>query len=741
MSSASARNTPLVPQGTGDTQYNVRDAALRGASSAFSKPPVKPKPLVNTYTGGGNGALLAATKVGTGGTPRNTTPSGTTTPLRRDWTGGSTRSTARPYASPRQPLSKSSSSSTLAVPEETPFELVPSPSNIAAKLAAARYSPMKPIPQRPLTPIMTDREANGRDALPPLGGVGNVLARLDSRQQNVPKVRRDEATIDPIAIARAKHAGLDRPTDDSPIPPTSSLVNMFEKNRQVSQRSSTPVKSPKPQRAFRLPPEPKDGEPLERQRTKTPPAVKPKPKPLSDLPHSTDGVVENTNFKNMRKDTFGSLPLMQQNPETVADKSTKVVRPRPPPKTLSPHAHSRFEDMAGPVSNHSRRLSSSLSHHESPSSPSSFVSARETQEEKFKPKPTLPPPRRSARPPQEIKRPSTATPLSIPSPTRARASSKPTAPIPPPTQTTPPRRASVSGASTPTGTFYHSNYQRESARSITKHMTGESLSSAIMGAALASSRNASPAPRPSSMHLSGSPSLTATPPLPVRKHHHFSHSPFGRSPSPPKPKPPPSRKLRTTMREDPSSSSDEEESERYKRKGTRIMGMGRKHPNKHHEGTRKRWRDQITERERKRYEGVWAANKGLFITTSPSPAGSRASSRAPHASSEEDPSLDVLNLVVKDIWSRSRLPEHVLEEVWDLVDSRAIGRLKREEFVVGMWLIDQRLKGRKLPIKVSDSVWQSVRGTGVKVKVGDRHSHKVHKPHVKNPLDVKEIVR
>lgn len=188
------------------------------------------------------------------------------------------------------------------------------------------------------------------------------------------------------------------------------------------------------------------------------------------------------------------------------------------------------------------------------------------------------------------------------------------------------------------------------------------------------------------------------------------------------------------MRKDPSSSEDEEESEKYKRKGTRIMGLGRKHPNKHHEGTRKRWRDQITERERKRYEGVWAANKGLFIAASPS-----ESSRSTQPASVEDSSQDVLNIVAKDIWSRSRLPEHVLEEVWDLVDSRGAGRLKRDEFVVGMWLIDQRLKGRKLPVKVSDSVWDSVRGvTGVSIKVGDR-PHKVHKPHVKVPLDVRHL--
>lgn len=101
----SARNTPLVPQPTGDTRYNVRDAALHGASSAFSKPPVKPKPQTNTYTGGGNGALLAATKVGASGALRTTTLSGTQTPLSRDWTGGSTRSAARSHASPMQPLS------------------------------------------------------------------------------------------------------------------------------------------------------------------------------------------------------------------------------------------------------------------------------------------------------------------------------------------------------------------------------------------------------------------------------------------------------------------------------------------------------------------------------------------------------------------------------------------------------------------------------------------------------------
>lgn len=126
--------------------------------------------------------------------------------------------------------------------------------------------------------------------------------------------------------------------------------------------------------------------------------------------------------------------------------------------------------------------------------------------------------------------------------------------------------------------------------------------------------------------------------------------------------------------------------------------FGRKHPNKHREGSRKRWKDEITEKERKRYEGLWAANKG-----------------GPCIISERHQE-EVHGLIVRDIWTRSRLPGDVLQDVWELVDTRKEGRLRREEFVVGMWLIDQRLKGRKLPVKVGDSVWSSVRGLGLIVR-------------------------
>lgn len=183
--------------------------------------------------------------------------------------------------------------------------------------------------------------------------------------------------------------------------------------------------------------------------------------------------------------------------------------------------------------------------------------------------------------------------------------------------------------------------------------------------------------------------------------------------------------LRTTMRK---VKSKEDIDEGEKRRGRK--NLVKKHPNKHHEGDRKRWRDSITERERKRYEAVWASNRGLYTTMSPS----TSSTYLPNTNTDPnsltnfkadsnpeglpiDPPNEVLNLVVRDIFSRSRLHNDVLEEVYALVDRRGVGSLGKEEFVVGLWLIDQRLKGRKLPIRVSESVWRSVGVLGgIKVK-------------------------
>ena len=204
------------------------------------------------------------------------------------------------------------------------------------------------------------------------------------------------------------------------------------------------------------------------------------------------------------------------------------------------------------------------------------------------------------------------------------------------------------------------------------------LANTIVAASLASSRAPSPTkPLPPPPRRYKSYSLF---------HDQHSQGHISRTPSP-------AKAMRHTMRE-PLPSDEEVE---YKKKGILM----RKHPHKHHEGDRRRYRATVTERERRRYDGVWAANKGLWMDT--------------------DSSDSVLNLVVRDIWSRSRLPNDVLADIWDLVDIQGGDRLKRNEFVVGMWLIDQRLKGRKLPLTVSESLWNSVRLLhGVKVS---QHRH------------------
>jgi hypothetical protein len=685
---------------TGDTQHNVRDAALHGAFLAFSKSPAKAKPLTNTYTGGGNGALLAATRVGS---PRNAA-AGSPAPLTRDWTGSRSISSR---SSPVQNRSQNPHTShSLGPPEDTPNRN-PSPSNIAARLAAARHSPRRPALQAtPDTSPMNERHANERDVLPPSGSVGSVLARLETKKPTSQPPRRRDSFESRSTAGNASASRQERkPTHGTPIPPSTSQVKMFEQNRPMtptkpsdavplstSQHSPPPVRSPKPQRSFKLPPEPRDKVPLARQKTRTPPPVKPKPKHQIELPPTpfTDGA---TYFQTPQKDPMKSPPIKQKPSQLAALRTNTPPPPKPPPQRGSRQARPQSEDIKRSTSVR-HRLSSSKDGENGPESPSSFKSAKEIQEDEEKLKPAVPPPRRSnTRKPDA---PSASRPRSTaPVPIAPQKQDHLQTPMRSPTRLSPPRRPTSTSGTSP-GSVYHNNYQRDSVKQITQHMTGESLSSAIMGAALASSRNSSPAP---------AQPVAIEPLFPPRKQHHHHHSPFRRSPSPQKQSPPKhTGKMRTTMRKEPSSSEDEDEVERYKKKGTRIMGIkGRKHPNKHHEGTRKRWRDQITDRERKRYEGVWAANKGLYL-----PATS---------SDDNEISQDVLNYAVQEIWLRSRLPVHVLEEVWDLVDGRAIGRLKRDEFVVGLWLIDQRLKGRKLPIRVSESVWTSASPLGIKVKV------------------------
>ena len=225
-------------------------------------------------------------------------------------------------------------------------------------------------------------------------------------------------------------------------------------------------------------------------------------------------------------------------------------------------------------------------------------------------------------------------------------------------------------------------------------ITATRLADAMVASSLASSRVQSPAP---------SSRRPKPPPLPHRRSRSLSSRDHKSTPQAPPLKPMTVRPMRQTLRKQSPKGEDDEDDKRGRKHRLR------KHPNMHHEGDRKRWRDKITERERKRYEGVWAANRGLLHQQ-------ETADLIQHRSKGTLPEDLVINIVVRDIWDRCRLPRDVLEEVWDLVTDEESKSLNREEFVVGMWLIDQRLKGRKLPVKVSPSVWASVRHTqGVKI--------------------------
>ncbi|CAK9439155.1 uncharacterized protein LODBEIA_P33790 [Lodderomyces beijingensis] len=186
----------------------------------------------------------------------------------------------------------------------------------------------------------------------------------------------------------------------------------------------------------------------------------------------------------------------------------------------------------------------------------------------------------------------------------------------------------------------------------------------------------------------------------------------------------------------------------------------------------------LTDQERKRYEGVWVSNKGNYMdlmvtklhgvnyalsghdktssehledsikaalvstnqaetknesegggntnttTTSTTTGGAKQSDNG--ASTEKIVETDnrdrvevnqlMLGAVVKRIWNRSKLPGDTLEQIWNLVDYRRDGTLSKNEFLVGMWLVDQCLYGRKLPKKIEPVVWESLGGIGVNVK-------------------------
>ncbi|KAI7786543.1 increased rDNA silencing protein 4 [Diaporthe eres] len=248
--------------------------------------------------------------------------------------------------------------------------------------------------------------------------------------------------------------------------------------------------------------------------------------------------------------------------------------------------------------------------------------------------------------------------------------------------------------------------------SVRQNLTGSSqlpiasLSDAMMAGSLASARH-TPVP------MAGA---RTPPPVPPSRRKGGARKAASRAPSP--------HHMKKTLRDHRPKSDDEDARRPHHKKG---LINSKKHT--HHEGSRRRWREEITERERKRYEAVWASNRGLFLVPLSSdpehnpqtqPHSHRAGggpAAAMRDRSHEELSEHVASVVVRDIWSRSRLPEPELAEVWDLVyglgqegGPRVRAALGKSEFVVGTWLIDQRLRGRKIPPRVSDSVWSSAKG-------------------------------
>lgn len=113
----------------------------------------------------------------------------------------------------------------------------------------------------------------------------------------------------------------------------------------------------------------------------------------------------------------------------------------------------------------------------------------------------------------------------------------------------------------------------------------------------------------------------------------------------------------------------------------------------------------VTDNERKRYESMWVSNRhrhlDLLSWWPPSLDDSTIMNSLP-----EDGLI--LNVIVRDIWKRSNVPSSLLAEIYAKVDSRKDGTLDRKSFIVGMWLVDQCLYGRKLPNVVEQCVWDSV---------------------------------
>ncbi|CAI4034340.1 hypothetical protein SMKI_10G1270 [Saccharomyces mikatae IFO 1815] len=155
----------------------------------------------------------------------------------------------------------------------------------------------------------------------------------------------------------------------------------------------------------------------------------------------------------------------------------------------------------------------------------------------------------------------------------------------------------------------------------------------------------------------------------------------------------------------------------------------------------------ITEQERKRYESMWVSNRYSYLRLLPwwpTFADEDDESRLQPLNLPQDGLM--LNLVVKDIWCRSNLPVDLLVQIYNMVDTRKDGTLDRKSFIVGMWLVDQCLYGRKLTNELDQRVWNSVDNyilgaINVKSPTSDRYHSTTNLPDKPPKLSVRQELK
>ncbi|KAI1450659.1 hypothetical protein F5Y02DRAFT_268 [Annulohypoxylon stygium] len=671
-----SRLTPNPPAAHDDASYN---AALKGASLAFQKstpkkapaPPPSSRPASRNID---NGALIAATSAASASRDHSRTVS-------RQTTGGSIQGGNDDIETEQRAASRSSvhnlqlptqrsigASSLLSIANKQTIPDPRSPSFIAATLAASRSgSPVR-----------------------------HQMAQSQSTSQPVRRQRKHSVSTNNSAASSV--TSFDLGTDTTSIPSTNALISMFEKR----EGDTDPMKKGNMG--------PDDEKPLEAKttsRTLSPSRVM---SPIVKNELSPSKVASTTAWERASSPSSSVIGKVQeksrQAPNSVAE--AKARPPAPPPARTKNKPQTSTQ----------------------PNIP----------EPKGKPRASTPPPKSISRVETAILSPQptrTASQQIILNDIRAQDST-PKGIIPPPTKPKPKSPVPVHVARKPS--ISEDDPRRISTSSNDTFVSASSApspqhDSPRRGRSRPSTPDTMrPTRPPSSQIRAATISVGRAPALPPRQSRPSSTLPLESltdaimagslassriTPSKTPPPKPPSRRqtphMRQTLRQ-PISVSDDEEKRRKSRK------LGGKNKHSHHEGARKRWREEITARERKRYEGVWASNRGLLLI---SPDGSRASStngrthtngqsQAPTQTADnDDKEQGIANVVVRDLWSRSRLPIDELAEVWDLVDRRGKGYLDRTEFVVGMWLVDQRLRGRKIPRKVTDSVWGSAKGVRV----------------------------